>query len=69
MAQFDFLIIFSIVWASVIVFVLNYIMAIKLWIPQIFGIKKFREKKSNRSSYYNFTIQNKKMQMPFSYFL
>jgi len=50
MAQFDNLIIFPLVWSSIIILFFYYLISIKILIPNFFGARKFREKQLNLSS-------------------
>jgi hypothetical protein len=45
MAQFDPLIIFSLLWTLVVILAFHYGQTIKFIVPTLLGIKKFREKK------------------------
>jgi hypothetical protein len=49
MAQFDSLIIFSLLWSLVFILFFYYTMSIEILIPDFFGTKKFREKKLDSS--------------------
>lgn len=52
MAQFDSLIIFPLTFSLLLILVLYYNVAIKIIIPDFFGVKKFREKKLDSPSFY-----------------
>ena len=45
MAQFDSLIIFSLIWSIVLILIAYYKLSIEVLIPHFSGIKKFAEKK------------------------
>ena len=53
MAQFDSLIIFSLLGSLAFVLFLYYAMSIEILIPDFFGTKKFREKKLNLINFFN----------------
>ena len=67
MAQFDSLIIFPLILSLLIVLIFHYNMSIKVIIPDFFGIKKFREKKLNSSSFYKFFNNNTGVKLASSY--
>ena len=46
MAQFDSLIILPLILSLIVVLIFHYNMSIEVIIPDFFGVKKFREKKS-----------------------
>lgn len=50
MAQFDSLIIFTLIWSLILTLILHYTVLLKLVIPNFFGVKKVREKKLNYSA-------------------
>lgn len=52
MAQFDSLIIFPLTFSLLLILILYYNVAIKIIIPDFFGVKKFREKKLDSPSFY-----------------
>jgi hypothetical protein len=54
MAQFDSLIIFSLLWSLAFVLFFYYAMSIEILIPDFFGTKKFRDKKLNSIEFFNF---------------
>ena len=54
MAQFDFLIIFPIILSLYFTLVIYYRISIELMIPSFFEVKKFREKKVQSQSFYQF---------------
>jgi hypothetical protein len=54
MAQFDSLIIFSLVWSLLLILFMYYNMSLKTLIPDFFGTQKFREKKLSLEKFYNF---------------
>ena len=58
MPQFDFLIIFPLIWSLLFTLVLYYVMSIKILIPNFFGVKKFREKKSSVSLFSKLLKEN-----------
>ena len=58
MAQFDSLIILPLILSLLIVLILHYNMSIEIIIPDFFGVKKFREKKSDSPSFYTFFNDN-----------
>ena len=47
MAQFDSLIIFSLIWCLLITLTSHYSVLLNAVLPNLLGIKKFREKKLN----------------------
>ena len=53
MAQFDSLIIFSLIWSLLLTLILHYNVLLSTVLPNFFGIKKFREKKLNSPTFYN----------------
>ena len=53
MAQFDNLIIFPLIWSSLIILFFYYLISIKIVIPKFVGARKFREKQLNLSTTYN----------------
>ena len=59
MAQFDPLIIFSLIWSLIFILILYYNLSIKILIPNFFGTKKFREKKLNLANSNLYTNLNK----------
>ena len=58
MAQFDSLIVFPLILSLLIVLIFHYNISISVIIPDLFGVKKFREKKSNSPSFYTFLNDN-----------
>ena len=52
MPQFDSLIIFPLILSLLLTLILYYNTAIKIVIPDFFGVKKFREKKSDSLFFY-----------------
>ena len=52
MAQFDSLIIFPLIFSLLIVLIFYYSISIGIIIPDFFGVKKFREKKSDSPLFY-----------------
>jgi hypothetical protein len=56
MAQFDSLIIFSLVWSLLVVLFLHYNFLLFTVIPNFIGAKKFREKKLNFSNFNFFSF-------------
>jgi hypothetical protein len=58
MAQFDSLIIFPLLWSLLLTLILHYNISIGLVIPSFFGVKKFREKKLDSPSFYEFFNSN-----------
>lgn len=54
MAQFDPLIIFPLIWSLTLILVVYYCLSIEILIPQFTGIGKFRKKKLNYFSFFNF---------------
>ena len=67
MPQFDFLIIFPLIWSLLITLILYYGLSIKILIPSFFGIRKFREKKIALPSFSLFFKQNPEIQKIGSY--
>jgi hypothetical protein len=67
MAQFDSLIIFPLILSLLIVLILHYNMSIEIIIPDFFGVKKFREKKSDSPSFYLFFNDNVGVNLTNSY--
>lgn len=67
MAQFDALIIFSLLWSLLLILFLHYRLSIEILIPNFFGIKKFREKKLNSTLFYNFFVEDSKISSTYSY--
>jgi hypothetical protein len=61
MAQFDSLIIFTLLWSLLLVLFLYYNMSIEILIPDFFGTKKFREKKLNSTEFFGFFRGNNKI--------
>ena len=58
MAQFDSLIIFSLIWSLLLTLAFHYNFLLNTILPNFFGIKKFREKKLNSPSFYNYLNEN-----------
>jgi hypothetical protein len=54
MAQFDSLIILPLIFSMLLVLIFHYNISIEILIPDFFGIKKFRAKKSDSSFLYAF---------------
>ena len=52
MAQFDSLIISSLVWSLTLLLIIYYFVTIEVLIPDFFGSKKFREKKFSLPVFY-----------------
>ena len=52
MAQFDSLIIFSLLWSLLFVLIIYYSISIEIIIPSFFGVKKFRGKKLDSPIFY-----------------
>lgn len=67
MAQFDSLIIFPLLWSLLIVLFLYYSMTIEILIPDFFGTKKFREKKLDSASFFEFFKDNAEVRRDHSY--
>jgi hypothetical protein len=67
MAQFDSLIILPLILSLLIVLILHYNMSIEILIPDFFGVKKFREKKSDSPSFYEFFNENRGVNLINSY--
>jgi len=67
MAQFDSLIILPLILSLLFVLVLHYNMSIEILIPDFFGVKKFREKKSDSPSFYKFFNDNAGVNLTNSY--
>lgn len=67
MAQFDSLIIFSLIWSLLLTLVLHYNVLLSIIIPNFFGVKKFREKKLNSPAFYNFLNTNLGLKVNNSY--
>ena len=67
MAQFDSFIILPLILSLLIVLVLYYNMSIKIIIPDFFGVKKFRQKKSDSPSFYIFLNDNADVNLISSY--
>lgn len=67
MAQFDSLIILPLISSLLIVLILHYNMSIEIIIPDFFGVKKFREKKSDSPSFYIFLNDNAGINLTNSY--
>jgi hypothetical protein len=67
MAQFDSLIILPLILSLLVVLILHYNMSIKIIIPDFFGVKKFREKKSGSPSFYMFFNDNADVNLTNSY--
>lgn len=58
MAQFDSLIIFPLLWSLLLTLILHYNVSIGIVIPNFFSVKKFREKKLDLPSFYEFFNSN-----------
>jgi hypothetical protein len=54
MAQFDSLIIFPLLWSLLITLSFHYSVILHTIIPNFFGVKKFREKKTDYSIFNSF---------------
>lgn len=67
MAQFDSLIIFSLVWSLLLTLGFHYNILLNTIIPNFFGVKKFREKKLNSPSFYNSLNSNLGLNLTNSY--
>uniref|UniRef100_UPI003003A671 ATPase subunit 8 n=1 Tax=Cocconeiopsis kantsiensis TaxID=3082010 RepID=UPI003003A671 len=67
MAQFDPLIIFSLIVSLLLVLFLYYTLSIKVLIPDFFSVKKFREKKYNSPVFYKNFSSNKNVKAIYSY--
>ena len=67
MAQFDSLIILPLISSLLFILILHYIIMIKIIIPNFFGIKKFREKKSDSFFFYMLLNDNKNVNLVNSY--
>jgi hypothetical protein len=67
MPQFDFLVIFPLIWSLLITLVLYYSLSIKILIPLFFGVRKFREKKIAVLSFSKFFKKNPEIQKNVSY--
>jgi hypothetical protein len=67
MAQFDSLIVFPLIWSLLISLIFYYSISIEMLIPDFFGVKKFREKKSLSPSFSVFLKKNSEVQRDSSY--
>lgn len=67
MAQFDSLIILPLILSLIVVLIFHYNMSIEVIIPDFFGVKKFREKKSDSPSFYMFFNDNAGVNLKNSY--
>ncbi len=67
MAQFDFLIIFPLVFSLLLTLTLYYSIFIKVIIPNFFEAKKFRKKNLDSSFFYFFFKGNKNLNLENSY--
>ena len=60
MAQFDSLIISPLLWSTLFILIIHYSISIETLIPSFFGAKKFRRKKLDSPTFYNFLKPNTK---------
>jgi hypothetical protein len=67
MAQFDSLIIFPLIVSLLLTLFFYYNLSIGIFIPHFFGVKKFREKKFDSSSFYNNFNDNTKRNLTNTY--
>ena len=67
MAQFDSLIIFPLIWSTLLVLFIYYAISIEMLIPNFFGAKKFREKKLNSPVFYGSLKENLEVKCNKSY--
>lgn len=67
MAQFDSLIVFPLIWSLLLILIFYYTISIEMLIPDFFGAKKFREKKSLSPSFSTFLKENSEVQRDSSY--
>lgn len=67
MAQFDSLIIFPLIWSLLFVLIIHYNISLEILIPDFFGVKKFREKKLDSPSFYEFLNSNLEVKLGHSY--
>jgi hypothetical protein len=67
MAQFDSLIVFPLIWSLLIILIFYDSISIEMLIPDFFGVKKFREKKSLSPSFSVFLKENSEVQRDSSY--
>jgi hypothetical protein len=67
-AQFDSLIIFSLLCSLLVVLFFYYTMSLQILIPSFFGTKKFREKKLDLISFYG-VFTEKEVDVKFLHFV